>query len=544
VTRDRARAIAVLLTLVALTAVVTWPQPLHLATRVGEHDDPLFSIWRLTWIAHALATDPRHLFDANIFFPATNTLSFSDAMLLEGALASPLIWLGVSPVLAYNLLLLGGIVLCGLAMFLLARHLTGETGPALVAAAVFTVAPYRIGHFIHLELQWAMWMPLAFLAIHHVFEKPTWRAGLLAGVFLWLQILSSVYYGVFLAMVCVVLTAAMALVHRDNTPRALVRLAAGGAVAAVLTLPYAWPYLHASQTMLRAPAEINTYSANLWNYFASAPQSALWGWTSEKFGGPEFSLFPGAAAILLALAAVFNRHRKIVVVYAALTFVALELSLGLNGHLYAWLSEQVQALRGLRSPSRFGIVVSMTMAAMAGFGAQTLKDLATRTASRVVQFVTPALIILVAVESSTSGMTLAPVPLETGDDRSVYIAIRRIGPGPVVEMPLPKLYALPGHEPMYMLWSIAHWNPLVNGYSGYYPPEYSQTVVRTEHFPDDQSIAQLTNLGIRYVVVHRAYYDDDSYRALIGRITERKELIPLGTFVDPFKECSLFLVAK
>ena len=29
-----------------------------------------FSMWRLAWIAHALATDPRHLFDANIFHPA------------------------------------------------------------------------------------------------------------------------------------------------------------------------------------------------------------------------------------------------------------------------------------------------------------------------------------------------------------------------------------------------------------------------------------------------------------------------------------------
>ena len=45
----------------------------------------------------------------------------------------------------------------GLAIFVLARYLTDRTGPALAAAAIFTMAPYRIAHFMHLELQWAMW---------------------------------------------------------------------------------------------------------------------------------------------------------------------------------------------------------------------------------------------------------------------------------------------------------------------------------------------------------------------------------------------------
>ena len=70
--------------LVALTVIVTWPVGLHLGTRVPGHDDPLFSIWRLSWIAHALVSEPNHLFDANIFYPHLRTLAYSDAMLFEG----------------------------------------------------------------------------------------------------------------------------------------------------------------------------------------------------------------------------------------------------------------------------------------------------------------------------------------------------------------------------------------------------------------------------------------------------------------------------
>jgi hypothetical protein len=126
---------------IVFTVFVTWPQCLHLATKVASHDDSFFSMWDLAWIAHALATDPRHLFDANIFYPAKKALAFSDATLLQGALAAPLFWANISPVLIYNILLLGGIAASGLAMFVLARHLIGATAPALVAAAIFTMAP-------------------------------------------------------------------------------------------------------------------------------------------------------------------------------------------------------------------------------------------------------------------------------------------------------------------------------------------------------------------------------------------------------------------
>ena len=118
--------------LVALTVLLTWPQALHLGTKVAAHDDPFFSIWRLAWVAHALPSAQQHLFDANIFHPHVRTLAYSDAMLLEATLAAPRLWAHVNPVLVYNLLLLAGIVSSGLGMFVLARHLTGDLDAALV----------------------------------------------------------------------------------------------------------------------------------------------------------------------------------------------------------------------------------------------------------------------------------------------------------------------------------------------------------------------------------------------------------------------------
>ena len=79
-----------------LTCIVTWPQVRHPAM-VADHFDPYFSVWRLAHIAHALTRWPVHLFDGNIFYPLRNTLAYSDATLLQGFLAAPLMWAGLAP---------------------------------------------------------------------------------------------------------------------------------------------------------------------------------------------------------------------------------------------------------------------------------------------------------------------------------------------------------------------------------------------------------------------------------------------------------------
>ena len=114
------------LIIVLLTAVVTWPQCLHMGTRVGAHDDPQFSIWRLAWVAHSLATDPRHLFDANIFWPHRDALAYSENNLGAGALAIPVYWASRNPYAAHNFVVIVGFFLTLCTTYSLVRYLTGD----------------------------------------------------------------------------------------------------------------------------------------------------------------------------------------------------------------------------------------------------------------------------------------------------------------------------------------------------------------------------------------------------------------------------------
>ncbi len=518
---------------------ITWPQAAHMSTHVASHGDAYFSMWRLEWIAHALRTDPRTLFDGNIFYPTRNTLAYSDAMLLEGAIAAPLLWSGLSPFLTYNLLLIGSIAASGVGMFVLVRHLTGSPVSALVGAAIFTMAPYRIEHFMHLELQWTMWMPLTFWAIHRAIEAPSVWRGIVAGLFLWLQIVSCVYYGVFLAVATAALVALALAIEPRRTVRALPVLVAGGAVAAVLALPYLWPYVKAIRTLGgRDPVEVARYSARASSYLASPLQNWAWGWTRERWGDVELNLFPGLTACVLAAIGLTVRPRRYVVIYGLLAALMIALSFGVNGTLYSWLATFVPGLNGLRAPARFGILAVATIAVLAGFGMRALEEqIGSRERLAALLVVAGT---LMAVDYANHEMQLMP----QGDPAltPLYRVVKSAAPGVVVELPLPLPSTLPGREADYVFWSTSHWKPLVNGYSGYAPVEYVRTLERMSNFPDDRSIATLRGLDVRYVIVHRAYYDPADYTALMLRVATQPALQPYGRYRGPGGDGDLFVL--
>lgn len=511
--------------LTALAVMLTWPQALHLGTAVPDHDDPFFSMWRLGWIAHVLPRDAGHLFDGNIFYPHRGTLAYSDATLLEGLIGAPLLWAHVNLVLVYNVLLLAGIVSSGVGMFVLVRHLTHDADAALVSAAIFTVAPYRIEHFMHLELQWTVWMPLTFWAVHRVFEKASLRFGISVGLLLSLQLLSCVYYGVFLGMIVAALIVLLAASQPRVARAALVPLFVGGLVTAVVAAAYGVPYVESARVVgTRDPAETARYSAQIGSYVAAPEQNWLWGWTAFQFEGNERRLFPGVVAVLLAVCAVLSKaRRRLVCIYLALTLLAIELSLGLNGTVYRWLYAHAWALQGFRAPARFGILAVCALSVLAGFGFEYLKR---RIAAPRMLFI--VVLVAIGLEGGSAPLRLMEVPRREPD---VYTFLKE-SPATntasvVIEFPID-----PGFNPLYMFWSTRHWRPLVNGYSGYTPRDYDETMRRLRTFPDKASIARLAELNVRHILVHEHYYTHRERTALLLAIARSPDLISVGEYRD------------
>jgi hypothetical protein len=509
----------------ALTVVMTWPQTARLGTAATQHHDVYFNMWRLEWFAHALATDPGRAFDGNIFYPERRAMTFSDAMLVEDIVALPLEWAGVRPVLVHNLLLLGAIALSGLGMFALARRLTASAGAGVAAGIIFAFASYRFEHLMHLELQWAMWVPWTFWAIDRTIETGRVRDGAACGVFAGLQVLSSIYYGLFLAtLICIAVPLLLAGLRGARLVRTASALLAGALIAVALAGVYAKPY---SATKLRvggrSTAEVDLFSARPSSYLVATPDNFLYGRAFQARGRAERRLFPGVLAVLLSLAGLLLRKPgRTSIVYLILMVVAFEMSLGLNGYSYRFLYDHVPLFSGLRSVARLGVFVLFFIAALAAFGIASIEAAVPRALRNV------CAAIVCAVYSNT-----AP-PL--------YAWLAAQPSGVVAEFPMPSADRLPHAEPVYTYMSTFHWKPLVNGYSGYVPGSYLDRLGAVDAFPDDRAIDRLRADGVRYVLVHPAFYETTDAQRVLKEASGRPELTEIGRFHDGTSEAVAYLL--
>jgi len=504
--RSHATALAVF---ALLTAAATYPQVLSLTTRIADHPDPYFSIWRLGWVAHQLVTDPRHLFDANIFYPEPNTFAYSDAMLLPASVLAPLFWLRVNPVLIYNVALLGALTLSGYTMFLLARHLTGSRAGAYAAGTIYALAPYRMQQYIHLEMEMVFWIPSAILALHLVAVRARVRDGLVFGAATAAQALSGIYGAMCLLATFLALGPLVWIAGRRPPIRRMISAVAISAITAlVLVAPYIGPYRAAHAIAgPRGQSEIRHYQAELTNYLASPPGSRIYGWTANRFGAEELTLFPGVLAVALAVVGLVTARDRMSYVYATIALLAFDASRGFDGFSYPLLYQFVTPFQALRVPARFDLFVNLSLGVLAAFG---VRWLSARLRESWRPAVTPAVLAVMLIEYASSP-ALALVERPSLADR--WLATQPVGV--IVEMPLPTQERMwPNHESRFMFDGMAHWQPMLNGYSGFFPPSYLDLVPVMETFPDDRSIAYLRSRSVDYILVRPTYYEADQWTAL------------------------------
>ncbi|MFL6280737.1 MAG: hypothetical protein ACJ731_11535 [Vicinamibacterales bacterium] len=496
------------LTVVTLIALAQQTRDLY---AVPDRGDPLFSMWRMAWVRHQILADPRHLFDANIFYPLPATLTYSDSMILPALAASPLLWLHVHPVPAYNIVLLVTFILSGAAAYVLARALGIAPVGAWIAAVAFTIAPFRINHFSHLELQMTMWMPIALLAVHRILIEGSRRhAGLLA-VVLAAQWYSSMYYGLFLGLYAAVFGAVLLVSHKIRDRR-LWYLSAAMGMAIVLVLPLVLTYMRSAPTRGERPREtIALFSAVPADYVRTRSHNPMYRALLPRPVHAERALFPGAVTIALAIAGAWpplTAARTALIVSGA---VAFDGSLGLNGVLYPALYRLFPPLHSVRVPARFAILVVFTLAMLGGYGtARLLSKLAGGRAQIVVlACVTAAIIADAWPQSDRLPMWRSPP--------GIYAALPARG-SVLFEFPVHSPADRFGENLPYMYFSIWHWRPMVNGYSGFIPASYESLLPGVSTFPEAPALRYLARIGVTHIAVHCRLWEPDVCASVTGHL--------------------------
>jgi hypothetical protein len=518
-----------LLLFVALTAVMTYPQVFHMSDGVHDPGDPLMVTWVLSWVAHQLPIAPAHIFDANIFYPERNTLAYSETLLVPGLMSAPLAWLGVAPILIYNLVFLSGFALSGVGVALLVRRLTGNSAAALVAGIVFAFPPYRIDHYAHLQLQQTQFIPLAMWSFHRLLDTGRVRDGVLLGACVAGQLLSCMYYGIFLIPYMAVVCGTLLLATRALPRRRLVALMVAAAVVSVAVIPVGRAYLAARKVVgERSRTEVARNSATWRNYLAPPEVNVVYGTVFARFMDPERRLFPGFIAVALAIVGLFPRDRKppgapenqraVPLAYALGLLLALDVSLGFNGVLYPTLYDYFLPFRALRIPARMGLMVGFSLAVLAGYGAAWIADrVRSQTLRRVVLTV---LGLLMLVEYASEPLPLWAAPRHPPESYADLVKDAGDGPTSVMfEFPTGAM-----EDTEYLYYSTFHWQTLINGYSGFFPASYLRVVERVREFPDETAMNEIKSHGARYLVIHGEWLYGTRYEQIVTALDRRPDL--------------------
>ena len=490
----------------ALTAVMTWQQ-LASFHAVGDTGDPLFSVWRLSWVAHQLPRDPLRLFDANIFYPEPRTLAYSDAMLATALFAAPLLWLGVHQIVVYNIVLLLSFAASGVSMYALARSLTGDRAAAFVAGVAFAFYPFRFEHYSHLELQVTVWMPLALLMMHRTVKGGRVRDGAATGALVALQTLSSLYLGLYLLVVIgvvwLVIGGWKALAGRRVAP-----WLAAAAVVVVMVLPVAVPYLlNRGQLGERPDWEARLYSATPRSYLVAHVSNRLYANVLDGPRTPEASLFPGVLLVGLAAAGAWPTLSRNRAAYAIAALVAFDGSLGLNGIVFPTLRDVLLPFRGLRVPARFSILVGLSLSVLAAYGVQRLRRSPWLGRSRWAAAV-PALCAAVLLAENVPNLQLTEVPLRPP---LIYDYFEGAPPSVLVDLPFPESLERATADSRRLYYATFHWQTLITGSSGYFPESFRQAVRMLKGVPTARAVTFLQERGVQFIALTRADCADWEY---------------------------------
>jgi hypothetical protein len=508
-THHTRQAMLALAVFAGLAVVHTWPLGAAPSrwSRIDNADAAL-NIWAVNWVGAHLFSDPARLFDANIFHPERLTLAYSEVMLVQGAIAAPLVWLGAPPVLVFNLALLSGLALTGWAFCLLLRRWTGSWTAGYVAGTVAAFNPQVLVRLGHLQVMHAEFFPLMLLALDRLIVSRRLRDAAWLGAGFALQGLTSLYLLVFSTWLLLFAAAARAGEWIRGGAGMIARFAA----AAVLAIALLWPSLWAYQ-QLRSDAGLARLAdeqiAGSWtDYLATGARVHRW-WVPAGATGSVAYAFPGVAVIALVAFAISRRDlrrdaRFRMCAAAALGCVAV--SMAPRWPFYPALHDAIPLFQAVRVPARLSHVVVLLLAVLAGFGAAALLARQSRRAARPVAVALAVIVNIEALRAPIGFVRFDGVP-------EIYATLAEERGAVVVEVPfpMPQQWFLNGP---YMVNSTRHWRPMLNGYSGFRPASYEKSYEAARGFPSDESLIALHERGVTHVIVHRQAFGEDRVQEL------------------------------
>lgn len=528
------KQILILFIFILLTIIFTFPLILRInafCPGFSSTDELLAPVWNYWYWQYSL----KHGID----FWATDFIAHPFGMRIYGDFF-PYVYITFIAVLStifnyiavYNTQILLNFILTGFFTYLLAYKLTKSRMSGLLTGIIFTFAPQ---HFVrswqHITLSYFQWMPLYIIALFKLKENLSLKQAFLVGLTLFAVASFDLHYLFFMFIATLLFICSVIIYSKIELIKFTKHLFIGGMVSLLLIMTQFYRYIlkifshhseiSSAQNIFSRPFEdLFAQSARPLSYFLPSTEHPIFGMIAKNFVGTniygmsftEHALYLGWIPLILAFVAfrIWRRSRSSQVTDKENFYIGFFVFLAIA----AWLFSQppwwdifgfkiympsffmYKILPMFRAYCRFGIVVMLSVAVLAGFG---LKFILERFKSQRTKVAVTALFCgLVLFEfwnwPPYKVIDLSKVP-------AVYYWIKEQPKDIVIAD-----YPLDADSPneLYKFFQTVHEKKIINGtIPGTHANKVAQEIRRLSQ-PKTASI--LKWMGVKYVVVHKDDY--------------------------------------
>ncbi len=552
---------------------ITFPLILHLTNFVSGKGDELLLTWILNWNIHSFFNSPLSIFNANIFYPYSNTLAFSDTLFTSSFLAIIPLKSLVEPLVAFNFTLIFSLILLGISVYLLTYHLTKNFLASVISGLLVIFSPPILNETPHLQVIAIYFVPLSILFFLKFLEENKTKYFAITMGLLVLQTYNSFLPGYFIVFSLITIyifylfekrKEAIGLITKKNLLAVFLSL--------IIIAPIGLPYFKISKEFHYVRDIRDTI------HFALQPEDLLYPHPLTRLNpvlmklfpqtDPDGELKPGFLGLTFTILTIFSlvyflkRYKRTLFLNQSFVFIAILsfiLSLGPFLHFgrhtihhpfpvplpYLLFYYFVPGFNGMRNSGRWEILFIIIAAVLAGI---FLSNILSR---KTLKQNLPLLIIIFAIISEFNfPMKFVEVPGIKNFPKEYYFLRENYTQASTIHMPIYNWDMPPyGNEEMAReYYSTLNYNKMVNGFSGFSPLEW-EAMVRNMivNFPSQETIDKLKIMRVDLVIVHKNEYErmkKDNYNVrgkslksgnkVLSEISQYKELKLIKSIGDTY----------
>ena len=435
-------------------------------------------------------------------------------------------------IFTFSLLVLLSFVFAGWFTYLLVYWITRSNPAAIFSGIIFAFCPYHFARsWQHLALSQIQWMPLYLLSLFSLKDKPGAKNTLLATLALFLVISCNFYYAYLMAIATFGFLM-FAVVREKKNPKQVfnfyLKFCIVSLIALILIFPSLWEaYKTKGQISDETPLEHNIthrpfedlfiQSAKPLSYLLPATAHPLFGKFSECLIGSslygqsltEHTLYLGWAPLILAFIA-FKRRGRLRKAQSDNFYISFFVLLAVT----AWIFSQppwwdifgfklympaffmYKILPMFRAYCRFGIVMMLAVAVLAGFG---LKFILERFKSQKTKVAVTALFCALVLFEFWNYPPFKVIDLSKVPQ--VYYWLKE-QPGGIVIAEYPLDAGSPNE--LYKFFQTVHEKKIINGTTpGTHANKVAQAIRRLS---EPHTAGILKWMGVKYVLAHKEDY--------------------------------------